>query len=226
MGQKIHPFGYRLGIIEGWESRWFAEGKLYSEFLKEDHLIRKFIKKRFTQSDISQIEIERTGNRIRIIINTARPGMIIGRQGAILEELRKDLERITQKQVSPVIGEVKNPSLDAQLVARNIASQIEKRVAHKRAMKQAIFRAMRAGAQGIRVSCSGRLGGSEIARTEWYREGRVPLHTIRADIDYGITEAVTRYGRIGIKVWVYKGDSKMYSESVRMVIPGVDAKTG
>lgn len=226
MGQKINPFGFRLGITEGWKSKWFAEGKLCSEYIKEDYLIRKFIMNRFPQSDISEIDLERTGNRLRITINTARPGMIIGRQGAILEELKSEIEKITLKQVVIVIGEIKNPSLDANLVAKSIASQIEKRVSHKRAMKQAIFRTMRAGAQGVKVSCSGRLGGVEIARTEWFREGQVPLHSIRADIGYGFTEAITRYGRIGIKVWINRKSTNVIPDLKRSVILDVDAQKG
>ncbi|MBT9130019.1 MAG: 30S ribosomal protein S3 [candidate division WS2 bacterium] len=227
MGQKVHPTGFRIGLSIEWRNRWFAEGKLFSEYLKEDYRIRKLVKEKFYQGGISLIEIERMGNRVKVIIHTARPGMIIGRHGAITEELRNQLEKITQKQVSISIEEQKEPSLNAQLIAENVASQIEKRVSHKRAMKQAIFRAIKSGAKGIKISCSGRLGGAEIARTEWYREGRVPLHTIRADIDYGSTEALIKFGRIGIKVWVF---SKMKDNvdigSKRRVMASADARTG
>ncbi len=205
MGQKTNPIGNRLGIIKTWDSKWFA-GKGYTSFLHEDLSIRKRIKESLFHAGIPKIEIERTGQKVRIIIHTARPGIIIGKKGAEVDKLKKDLEQFTKKQVNIDIKEIRKPELDAQLVAENIAVQLEKRIAFRKAMKKALSSAMRFGALGIRVSCAGRLAGSEIARTEWYKEGRVPLHTFRADIDYGLTEAKTTYGRIGIKVWIYKGD--------------------
>ncbi|MDN5346954.1 MAG: small subunit ribosomal protein [Clostridia bacterium] len=205
MGQKVHPKGLRIGIIRGWDTRWYAR-KEYKELLQEDVKIRQFIKKKCAQAGISTIEIERAANRIKIIIHTARPGIIIGRGGAEVENLRREIERLTGKQVNLNIVEIKKPELDAQLVAESIASQIEKRVAFRRAMKQAVSRALRMGAEGVKVACSGRLAGAEIARTEWYSEGKVPLHTLRADIDYGFAEALTTYGKIGVKVWIYKGE--------------------
>lgn len=209
MGHKTHPIGQRIGIIRTWESRWYRE-KGYAEQLHEDLQIRKYIKDRLYHAGISRIEIERLGEKegqkIRVIIHTARPGIIIGKKGAEVEKLRKDLEQMTGKQVSVDIKEIRKPELDAQLVAENIALQLEKRVAYRRAMKKAVASAMRFGAQGIKVQCAGRLAGAEIARREWYREGRVPLHTFRADIDYGFAEAKTTYGVIGVKVWIYKGD--------------------
>ncbi len=209
MGHKTHPIGQRIGIIRTWESRWYRE-KGYAEQLHEDLQIRKYIKDRLYHAGISRIEIERLGEKegqkIRVIIHTARPGIIIGKKGAEVEKLRKELEQMTGKQVSVDIKEIRKPELDAQLVAENIALQLEKRVAYRRAMKKAVASAMRFGAQGIKVQCAGRLAGAEIARREWYREGRVPLHTFRADIDYGFAEAKTTYGVIGVKVWIYKGD--------------------
>jgi small subunit ribosomal protein S3 len=209
VGHKTHPIGQRIGIIRTWESRWYRE-KGYAEQLHEDLQIRKYIKDRLYHAGISRIEIERLGEKegqkIRVIIHTARPGIIIGKKGAEVEKLRKELEQMTGKQVSVDIKEIRKPELDAQLVAENIALQLEKRVAYRRAMKKAVASAMRFGAQGIKVQCAGRLAGAEIARREWYREGRVPLHTFRADIDYGFAEAKTTYGVIGVKVWIYKGD--------------------
>ncbi|MGB9791414.1 MAG: 30S ribosomal protein S3 [Thermacetogeniaceae bacterium] len=205
MGQKVHPYGLRLGIIKDWESKWYAD-KNYRELLHEDIALRKYIKQKLYAAGVSRIELERAANRVRVSIHTAKPGIVIGRGGAEVENLRKELEELTGKQVSINIIEIKKPELDAQLVAENIAAQIEKRVAFRRAMKQAVTRAMRMGAQGIRVAVSGRLAGAEIARTEWYSEGKVPLHTLRADIDYGFAEALTTYGKIGVKVWIYKGD--------------------
>ena len=205
MGQKTHPIGIRLGIIKTWDSKWY-EKKNYTSFLHEDLIIRKLIKENLFHAGISKIEIERAGQSIRVIIHTARPGIIIGKKGSEVEKLKKELERLSGKQLSIDIKEVRKPEIDAQLVAENIALQLEKRVAFRKAMKKAIASALRFGALGVKVSCSGRLAGSEIARTEWYREGRVPLHTFRADIYYGLAEAKTTYGRIGVKVWIYKGD--------------------
>lgn len=205
MGQKVHPEGLRLGIIKEWESKWFAK-KNYRELLHEDLALRNLIKKHFYHAGVSKIEIERAAHRIKISINTARPGIIIGRGGNEVEKLRNNLEALTGKKVALNIVEIKKPELDAQLVAESIAAQLEKRVAFRRATKQAVTRTMRVGSQGIKVEVSGRLAGAEMARTEWYTEGKVPLHTLRADIDYGFTEANTTYGKIGVKVWIYKGE--------------------
>ncbi|VAX34394.1 SSU ribosomal protein S3p (S3e) [hydrothermal vent metagenome] len=209
MGHKTHPVGNRIGIIRTWESRWFLK-QGYAKQLHEDLQIRKHIKGKLYHAGVSRIEIERVGERegqkVRIAIHTARPGIIIGKKGAEVERLKKDLEAMIGKQVAIDIKEVRKPELDAQLVAENIAMQLEKRVAYRRAMKKAVGSAMRFGSQGIRVHCAGRLAGAEIARKEWYRDGRVPLHTFRADIDYGFAEARTTYGVIGVKVWMYKGE--------------------
>ncbi|MCL6562248.1 MAG: 30S ribosomal protein S3 [Firmicutes bacterium] len=206
MGQKVHPKGLRLGIIKDWDSRWFAPARQGPELLAEDVRIRRFIKSRHYQAGISRVEIERgTSNKLRISVHTGKPGMVIGKGGVGVEALRKDLEQLTGKQVNLNILEVKNPEVDAQLVAESVASQLEKRIAFKRAMKQAVQRAMRQGAKGVKVMVSGRLGGAEIARREWTWEGSIPLHTLRADIDYGFAEAHTTYGVIGVKVWIYKG---------------------
>ena len=205
MGQKVHPFGFRLGYIKTWHSRWYAE-KGYSTLLHEDLKIRKIVKSKLYHAGVSRIEIERSGNQIKITIQTARPGIIIGRKGAEVDKLKVELEAMTKKQVYINIKEIKKPELDAQLVAENIAMQLEKRVAYRRAMKKAVASSLRLGALGIKVHCAGRLAGAEIARTEWYREGRVPLHTLRADIDFGLAEAATTMGQIGVKVWIYRGD--------------------
>lgn len=205
MGQKTNPIGNRLGIIRTWESRWFAK-KGYAQQLIEDLRLRKMLKEKLYHAGISRIEIERVGEKIKILIFAARPGIIIGKKGAEVEKLKKEVEEKTGKQATIEIKEVRRPELDAQLVAENIALQIEKRVAYRRAMKRAVASSMRFGAKGIKVSCAGRLAGAEIARTEWYREGRVPLSTFRADIDYGFAEAKTTYGVIGVKVWIFKGE--------------------
>lgn len=205
MGQKTHPIGIRLGIVKSWSSKWFMK-QGYAETLHEDLNIRKYIKNRLFHAGIANIEIERTGDKIRIFIHTARPGIIIGKKGVEVEKLKKDIEFLTEKQVQIDIKEIRKPELDAQLVAENIALQLEKRVAFRRSMKKAVSSSMRFGALGVKIACSGRLAGAEIARAEWYREGRVPLHTLRADIDFGFAEAKTTYGLIGIKVWIYRGD--------------------
>ena len=205
MGQKVHPIGIRLGIIKTWNSKWFAR-KDYKDFLYEDLAIQKYIKSTLFHAGVPKIEIERTGQKIKTTIHTARPGIIIGKKGAEVEKLKKKLETMTGKELSIDIKEIRKPELDATLVAENIAMQLEKRIAFRRAMKKSVISAIRFGALGIKVACSGRLAGAEIARDEWYREGRVPLHTFRSDIDYGVAEAKTTYGRIGIKVWIYKGD--------------------
>lgn len=205
MGQKVHPKGLRIGIIKDWDAKWYAE-KDYADLLHEDIKVREFIKKKLYAAGISRVEIERAANRVKITIHTAKPGIVIGRGGTEVEALRKNLEVLTKKQVNVNIVEVKVPELDAQLVAENVAAQLERRVSFRRAMKQAVSRSMRMGAQGIKIACSGRLGGAEIARTEWYSEGKVPLHTLRADIDYGFAEADTTYGKIGVKAWIYRGE--------------------
>jgi small subunit ribosomal protein S3 len=205
LGQKTNPIGQRLGIIKTWDSKWFAK-KDYKELLHEDLNIKKFIKANLFHAGVPKVEVERTGKKIKATIYTARPGIIIGKKGSEVEKLKKELEALTEKEISIDIKEVRKPELDSQLVSENIALQLEKRVAFRRAMKKAVSSALRFGALGIKVACSGRLAGAEIARAEWYREGRVPLHTFRSDIDYGFAEANTTYGRIGVKVWIYKGD--------------------
>lgn len=206
MGQKVSPKGLRIGIIRDWDAKWYAD-KNYSELLHEDLKIRKYVKKKLFQAGIANIEIERAANsRVKVTIFTAKPGIVIGRNGSEVEALRAELEKMTKKQVNINIQEVKKPELDAQLVAESVASQLERRIAFRRAMKQSVTRSLRMGAEGIKIAVSGRLGGAEIARTEWYSEGKVPLHTLRADIDYGFAEADTTYGKIGVKVWIYKGE--------------------
>ena len=205
MGQKVNPIGLRLGIVKTWDSRWYA-GKNYADYILEDHKVRKFIKKKLYHAGISRIEIERSAKRVRLRIFTARPGIVIGKKGSEIEQLKRDLELLISQEVSIDIQEVRKPEVDAQLMAENVALQIERRVAFRRAMKRGVSSAMRFGAQGVKIICSGRLGGAEMARTEWYKEGRVPLHTLRADIDYGFTEAKTTYGLIGIKVFIFKGE--------------------
>jgi len=205
MGQKVHPIGFRLGIIKTWDSRWYAK-KNYAALLHEDIKIHSIVKERLTHAGVSKIEIERAGQKAKINIHTARPGIIIGKKGAEVDKLKKDLEAMTGKQMYINIQEIRRPELEAQLVAENIALQLERRIAFRRAMKKSVTSALRLGAQGIKITCAGRLAGAEIARTEWYREGRVPLHTLRADIQYGFAEAKTTMGQIGVKVWIYKGD--------------------
>ncbi len=206
MGQKVNPNGLRIGVIRSWEGRWYAD-KNYGDLLHEDLQIRKFVVQRLQQAGVPKVEIERAANRVKVSIHAAKPGIVIGRGGTEVENLRKDLEKLTGgKQVAVNIVEIKKPELDAKLVAESVAQQLKKRVSFRRAMKQTVGRTIRAGGQGIKISCSGRLGGAEIARTEWYNEGKVPLHTLRADIDYGFAEADTTYGKIGVKVWIYKGE--------------------
>ncbi len=205
MGQKVNPIGLRVGITRTWDSRWFAT-KDYADLLHEDLTIRDFLYGRLSQAGVSKIVIERPAKKARITIHTARPGVVIGKKGADIERLRVQLAKMTGGEVSLNIVEIRKPETDAKLVAENIASQLERRVAFRRAMKRAVQNAMRLGAQGIRINCGGRLGGAEIARTEWYREGRVPLHTLRADVDYGQATALTTYGTCGVKVWVFKGE--------------------
>ncbi len=205
MGQKINPIGFRLGVIKTWDSKWYSKAD-YAKLLHEDIKLREFLKKRLYHSGVSKIEIERAANKAKINIYTARPGLIIGKKGSEVETLKKDLAKLTDKEVYLNIQEVRKPELDAQLVAENVALQLERRVAFRRAMKKSVTTALKFGAKGIRITCSGRLGGAEMSRTEWYREGRVPLHTLRADIDYGFSEAKTTYGIIGIKVLIFKGE--------------------
>jgi len=205
LGQKVNPIGLRLGIVKTWDSRWYAE-KNYAKFLQEDIKIRRFIKEKLYHAGISKVEIERTANRAKITIRAARPGIIIGQKGAEIEKLQKEIQKMAQREISINIQEVRRVELDAQLVAENVALQLERRIAFRRAMKKSVTSSMKFGAQGIKIACSGRLGGAEIARSEWYREGRVPLHTLRADIDYCFAEARTTYGTIGVKVWIYKGE--------------------
>ncbi|MBN1637143.1 MAG: 30S ribosomal protein S3 [Deltaproteobacteria bacterium] len=205
MGQKVHPYGFRLGITKDWKSKWFAQ-KRFDEFLLEDSKIRKFIFTNLKHAGISNVIIERAANKVKIVIFTGRPGLVIGRKGQGTEQLRKDLSRFVKNDIMLEIKEVRRPETDAQIVAEGIANQLVRRVAYRRAMKRAVGQALRMGAQGIKVACAGRLAGAEIARREWYREGRVPLHTLRSDIDYGFAEAHTIYGVIGVKVWVFHGE--------------------
>lgn len=206
MGQKVHPHGLRVGVIKDWDSRWFANDQDFGDLLVEDYKIRKFLKKLLFPAGVSKIEIERTAKRIRINIFAAKPGIIIGRGGSEIDKVKKQLEAMTGRSVALNIEEVKQPDVDAQLVAENIASQLERRISFRKAMKSVMGRAMKLGAKGIKTSCSGRLGGAEIARSEHYHEGTIPLQTLRADIDYGFWEANTTYGKIGVKVWIYKGE--------------------
>ena len=205
MGQKVHPTGFRLGITKTWDTRWYAD-KAYAALLLEDVMLREWIKKRLEHASVSKVIIERPAKKAHINIHSARPGIIIGKKGADIEKLKQDLAKVASTEVQVNIIEVRKPEAEAQLIAENISQQLVRRVAFRRAMKRAVTSAMRLGAQGIRINCAGRLGGGEIARTEWYREGRVPLHTLRADIEYGFSDALTTYGLIGVKVWVFKGE--------------------
>ena len=213
MGQKVNPHGLRVGVIKEWNSKWFADKKDFGDLLVEDHKIRELVKKEVYLSGVSDIEIERASNKIKVTINTAKPGMVIGRQGSGVEVLRNKIEKATGKKVIVNVEEIKRPDLSAQLVAENIAASLERRVSFRRAMKQAIQRSMRAGAKGMKTAVSGRVGGADMARTEGYSEGTIPLQTLRADIDYGFAEADTTYGKLGVKVWLYKGE----------VLPGMKA---
>ena len=206
MGQKVNPHGLRVGVIKDWDSKWYAEDADFSEFLVEDYNIRKFLKEKLFAAGISKIEIERASDRVKVIIYTAKPGVVIGKGGAEIEKTKKELSKLTDKKVLVDIKEIKRPDKDAQLAAENVAAQLENRVAFRRAMKSVMGRAMKAGALGIKTSCSGRLGGADMARTEFYSEGTIPLQTLRADIDYGFAEADTTYGKVGVKVWIYKGE--------------------
>jgi small subunit ribosomal protein S3 len=206
MGQKVNPHGLRIGIIKDWDTKWYTNNKSFSQLLLEDVKIRKYIKEKLYQAGVSRIEIERFANKVKVNVNTAKPGIVIGKGGTGIEELRKELSMLTGKSILINISEIKVPELDAQLVAENIASQLEKRISYRRAMKQAMSRAMKLGAKGIKTAVGGRLGGAEIARSEHYHEGTIPLQTLRADIDYGFAEANTTYGKIGVKTWIYKGE--------------------
>ena len=206
MGQKMHPHGLRVGVIKDWSSKWYADSKNFSDYLVEDHKIREYVKKKLFISGISKIEIERTSKLVKVNVFTAKPGLVIGKGGAIAENLKNDLQKMIGKDVNLNIVEVKNIDTDAQLVAENICAQLEKRITFRRAMKQAMQKAMKAGALGIKTSVSGRLGGADMARTEFYKEGTIPLQTLRADIDYGFAEANATYGKLGVKVWIYKGE--------------------
>ncbi len=205
MGQKVHPFGFRLGYNKNWQSRWYSK-KEYPAFVYEDHTIRTHVKKLLYASGLSRIEIERAGGKVRLILSTARPGIVIGRKGTEIEKLRTDLRKQFGREFAIEVNEIRRPEVDAQLVAESVAQQLERRVAFRRAMKRTVSMARKFGAEGIKVNCAGRLAGAEIARTEWYRDGRVPLQTLRADIDYGYAEASTTYGIIGVKVWIFKGE--------------------
>ena len=215
MGQKTHPVGFRLGVIKTWDSRWFAK-RDFGALVVEDKEIRRFVKKRLEQAGISKIEIERASSKVKLRIHTARPGIVIGKKGSEIESLRRDLEKKIRREVLIDIQEVRKPEVDAQLVAENVAQQLIRRVAFRRAMKKAVTLALKFGAQGIKIHCAGRLGGAEMARREWYREGRVPLHTLRADIDYGFAEAKTTYGIIGVKVHIFKGEVLTADEQQRL----------
>lgn len=206
MGQKTHPRGFRLGISKTWDSKWYADGKAYAKYIHEDSKFRRHLKEKLYHAGVSHIEIERAAEKVKIAIFTARPGLVIGKKGAGIESLREDIQKMTKDEVVLNIQEVRKPELDAQLLAENVALQLERRVAFRRAMKKAVQTTIKYGAQGVKIQCAGRLAGSEMARREWYREGRVPLHTLRADIDYGIAEAKTTYGIIGVQAWVYRGE--------------------
>ena len=206
MGQKVNPHGLRVGVIKDWDSRWYASDEEFSDYLVEDYNIRKYLKKKLASAGVSKIEIERASDRVRVIVFTAKPGVIIGKGGTEIDKTRAEIEKMTGKKVKMDITEIKRPDRDAQLVAENIAQQLENRVSFRRAMKSCMGRTMKAGALGIKAACSGRLGGADIARTEFYSEGTIPLQTLRADIDYGFAEANTTYGKVGVKVWIYKGE--------------------
>ena len=205
MGQKVHPTGFRLGVIRSWSSKWYEE-KNYAKWLHEDIRVREHVKKSLGHAGISRVEIERAANKIKVNVHAARPGIVIGKRGAGVEQVKKDLQKLTESEVYLNIAEVRKAEVDAQLVAENIATQLERRIAFRRAMKKALTTCTKFGAKGVRIACSGRLGGSEMGRYEWYRDGRVPLHTLRADIEYGFAEAKTKQGRIGVKVWIFKGE--------------------
>jgi small subunit ribosomal protein S3 len=222
MGQKVHPTGIRLGIVKDWTSTWYADSKDYSKFLYEDLKVREYLQKKLESASVSRIQIERPANNARVIIHTARPGIVIGKKGEDIDRLRTTISKMMGVPAQVSVEEIRKPELDAKLVAQNVASQLERRIMYRRAMKRAVTNTMRLGAEGIKINLAGRLNGAEIARSEWYREGRVPLHTLRADIDYGVAEAMTTYGIIGIKVWIFKGEifdygSKKNAEATKEV---------
>ena len=206
MGRKVHPYGYRLKVIRDWKANWFAEGQEYADLLHEDLAVRELVRAQSDRAGIADVEIERYPNQVQVTIWTAKPGIVIGRKGSAVKEMRQQLERLTHKRIKVEVEEIKQPEISAPLIADNIVSQLERRISHSRAMKRAIQQAIRAGAEGVKIMCSGRLSGAEMARREWQREGRVPLQTLRADIEYAQAEALTTFGRIGVKVWVYKGE--------------------
>lgn len=222
MGQKVNPHGLRVGVIKDWDSKWYAEGD-FSDLLVEDYNIRKFLKKKLYNAGVSKVEVERASERVKVTVYAAKPGVIIGKGGQEIEKTKAELQKLTGKKIFLDIKEIKRPDKDAQLVAENIAQQLERRIAFRRAMKQAVGRTMRLGAKGIKIACSGRLGGAEIARKESYREGSIPLHTLRADIDYGTAEAHTTYGRIGIKVWIFKGEVLPERKQAKTAAEGSEA---
>ncbi|MEI6602474.1 MAG: 30S ribosomal protein S3 [Clostridia bacterium] len=226
MGQKIHPHGIRVGIIKDWDTKWYADKKNYGNYVVEDFKIRKFIKKKLFLSGISKVEIERSGDKIKVTVNTAKPGIVIGKGGAGIEDLRKEVSKLTKFNVLVNVAEIKQPDLNAQIVSENIAAQLEKRISFRRAMKQSMQRTMKFGAKGIKTAVSGRLGGAEIARTEHYHEGTIPLQTLRADIDYGFAEANTTYGKIGVKVWIYKGEVLPAAKKVKTPEPKAEGGEG
>jgi small subunit ribosomal protein S3 len=214
MGQKVHPYGFRLGYIKDWTSRWYADSKQYAGYLQTDLKVREFLRKKLAHASVSRIQIERSANNARIVIHTARPGIVIGKKGEDIEALRREVSQLMGAPAHLSVEEIRKPELDAFLVAEGVAQQLERRIMFRRAMKRAVGNAMRLGAQGIRINVAGRLNGAEIARSEWYREGRVPLHTLRADIDFGFAEAVTTYGVIGVKVWIFKGEVASHTAPV------------
>ena len=224
MGQKVHPIGFRLGVIKDWTSTWYADSKNFADYLNTDLQVRRFLRKELANASVSRIQIERPAKNARVVIHTARPGIVIGRKGEDIEHLRSKLSAMMGVPVQIKIEEIRRPELDAKLVAENVAQQLERRIMFRRAMKRAVSNSMRVGAKGIRICVAGRLGGTEIARTEWYREGRVPLHTLRADIDYGVAEAKTTYGVIGVKVWIFKGE--VFGEEETNVVERQSATAG
>ncbi len=226
MGQKVNPHGMRVGIIKDWDSRWYADDKHFSDMLVEDHKIREFLKKKLEQAGISKIEIERASGRVKVTVYSAKPGVVIGKGGAEIENTKKQLQKLTADKVVLEIKEIKRPDKDAQLVAENIAQQLENRVSFRRAMKSAMNRTMKTGALGVKASCAGRLGGADIARTETYSDGTIPLQTLRADIDYGFAEADTTYGKIGVKVWIYKGEILPKKKNEQAVAASDESKGG
>ena len=214
MGQKVHPIGIRLGIVKDWTSKWYADSKDYAEYLRTDLLVREYVRKKLANASVSRIQIERPANNARVIVHTARPGIVIGKKGEDIDRLRNDISQMMGVPATVSVEEIRKPELDAYLVAESVAQQIERRIMFRRAMKRAVTNTMRLGAHGIKINVAGRLNGAEIARSEWYREGRVPLHTLRADIDYGVAESNTTYGVIGVKVWIFKGEVMGHEEVV------------